>query len=61
MSSLSDVPDALKNATLKMIFGETGETKKQAAEVKNGRGIMTSKNIELKMWRAPWLMGNHVY
>jgi hypothetical protein len=62
MSSLSDVPDALKNATIRMLFDEVDEeTKKRPVEGKNCRGIMDSKIIEFKKWRAPWLTENHVY
>jgi hypothetical protein len=62
MLSLSDVPDALKNATIRTIFDEVEEvTKKRTAEGKNGRGVVASKIIEFKEWRVPWLTENHVY
>jgi hypothetical protein len=62
MSPLSDVPDALENATIRMILGEVVETtKKRTAEGNNVIGIMASKPIEFKKWRAPWLTENHVY
>jgi hypothetical protein len=62
ISSLSNAPDALKKATIETLFDEVEEeTKKRAAEGKNGRGIMTSKIIGFKKWRAPWITENHVY
>jgi hypothetical protein len=36
------------------------DTKKRVVEVKNGRGVITSKIIEFKKWRMPWLTENHV-
>jgi hypothetical protein len=62
LSLTTDVPDALKNATLNALFDEVEvESSKRKAEGKICRGMPTSKIIEFKKWRAPWLTENHVY